>query len=387
MKIVSVERHTSVHGGAEMVAAWILEALKDEHEVMVFGWTEPDFALRNRFYGTSLSPAQVAFEQPKPWVKEALRLAGANLSNTIAFQRFAAFMRLSRAISASSDLPISPLDEFDFGVPGLQYIHYPWLADALGKASPDRRAGRRPWQRISGLSMERVRANGTAANSRFTARILREKVGIEAEVIHPPCPGAFPDRPWDERTDNVVMIGRLVPDKNFDLAVDVVRRVRVEAGDVRLIVIGNSLGVGWRRRAQVRRALESEPWIELREEVDRTELGAVISESRWGIHAMEEEPYGIAVAELVRAGCIPITRRTGGPPEITGEDERLRFDSAEEGAAKLLALMSSETDREQLRGMLRRRAQGLGPDEFVRRIRRWVDSAAGPGGPSAARPG
>jgi glycosyltransferase involved in cell wall biosynthesis len=159
-----------------------------------------------------------------------------------------------------------------------------------------------------------------------------------------------------------------------------VRRVRAEAGDVRLVVIGNWRGVGHSDRVEVGRLLSSEPWIELREEVSRADLGAVVSESRYGIHPFEGEPYGIAVAEMVRAGCIPITRRSGGPPEITGEDERLRFDSAEEGAARLLALMRSEDDRNQIRAQLRRRAPTLAPEAFVRRIRDWVSSAAGAAG-------
>jgi glycosyltransferase involved in cell wall biosynthesis len=290
-------------------------------------------------------------------------------------------MRISRRIAAEHDLAISPLDEFDFGRRGLQYVHFPWLPIAARHspvlAEPRRR---RPWARLADFSVQRVRSNSTVANSRYTARALREQLGIEAEVIYPPCPGDFPPRPWERRSDSVVMIGRLVAHKRFDLAVEVVRRVRAEAGDVRLVVIGNWRGVGHSDRVEVGRLLSSEPWIELREEVSRADLGAVVSESRYGIHPFEGEPYGIAVAEMVRAGCIPITRRSGGPPEITGEDERLRFDSAEEGAARLLALMRSEDDRNQIRAQLRRRAPTLAPEEFVRRIRDWVSSAAGAAG-------
>ena len=80
--------------------------------------------------------------------------------------------------------------------------------------------------------------------------------------------------------------------------------------------------------AHIRRLAAADPaWITLHENLARADLAALLARQRYGIHAMEGEHFGIAVAEMVRAGCIVFVPRTGGPIEIVGADERLRFGS------------------------------------------------------------
>jgi glycosyltransferase involved in cell wall biosynthesis len=48
-----------------------------------------------------------------------------------------------------------------------------------------------------------------------------------------------------------------------------------------------------------------------------------MAESRYGIHGMHEEHFGIVVAEMQRAGCIVFASDSGGPREILDGDPRL----------------------------------------------------------------
>jgi glycosyltransferase involved in cell wall biosynthesis len=45
---------------------------------------------------------------------------------------------------------------------------------------------------------------------------------------------------------------------------------------------------------------------------------------------MADEPFGMAVAELIRAGCIVFAPDTAGPAEIIGTYPALTFGSAAE---------------------------------------------------------
>lgn len=366
LRIVSVARHTTVHGGGELVAAWILEALKQQHDLTVFGYERPDWNQVNHYFGTSLDARQVEYLSPPRWVSPAFRAIGSHHIEAVRFQRFAAFMRLARPIPPRFDLAISPLDEIDFGMPGLQYVHFPWVPTGYG------RGARRPWEMMAGFDLDRVRQNPTAANSRYTAAAVRERIGVDPVVINPPCPGEFDPLPWSERRDEVVMVTRLTRHKRIDMAVDAVRRVREGGAEVGLTVIGNWLGISRADRAAVEPHLRSHGWIRVVESPSRPDLIRILCSARYGLHPMPEEPYGIAVAEMVRAGCIPLTRRSGGPPEITGPDERLRFDSGEEAAAKLEALMRSPAERQRILESLAPRREHLRPERFVREVRDWV---------------
>ena len=48
---------------------------------------------------------------------------------------------------------------------------------------------------------------------------------------------------------------------------------------------------------------------------------------RYGIHGMREEHFGMAPAELARAGAIVWVPRGGGQMEIVGHEPALMFDS------------------------------------------------------------
>ena len=74
----------------------------------------------------------------------------------------------------------------------------------------------------------------------------------------------------------------------------------------------------------------------------RAEMIELIEESRYGIHGMENEHFGMAVAELQRAGCVTFVHNSGGPVEIIGGREEQLYRDEEEAAAKIDAVLSSE---------------------------------------------
>jgi hypothetical protein len=56
---------------------------------------------------------------------------------------------------------------------------------------------------------------------------------------------------------------------------------------------------------------------------------------------MENEHFGMAPAEIQRAGGILFVHNSGGPVEIVGGDQRLLFDTVEEAAGKIVRVLQN----------------------------------------------
>ena len=96
---------------------------------------------------------------------------------------------------------------------------------------------------------------------------------------------------------------------------------------------------------------------------------------RYGIHGMREEHFGMAPAEMVRAGCIVWVPDGGGQVEIVG-DARLTYGSIEEGVAKITRTLGDAEEQTRLRQHLAARAPLFSAERFMQQVRAAVAEAA-----------
>ena len=68
----------------------------------------------------------------------------------------------------------------------------------------------------------------------------------------------------------------------------------------------------------------------------------------YALHAERDEAFGIAIAEYVKAGCLPIIPDEGGPKEIV-DDKSLEFRTVDEAAGTLARLVGDAAFREEHR--------------------------------------
>jgi glycosyltransferase involved in cell wall biosynthesis len=381
VKALVVHPDFATGSGGAQVAAWMLQAVANQGRAALLAWERPDFARVDSFYGTSLEASGVEVVLPPRWLRAAVDVGAAVDGDPWSIQPWAALMRLARRASPGFDAVLSANNEADLGPKALQYIHYPYLHRRLARAG---RLGRlRPWRLLSGFDVERMRRQRTLVNSDWSAGVVRDLYGIEPVTVYPPARGGFPDVPWDERADAFVCVGRIAEEKRFELAVEIVERVRARRPGVRLDIAGfrPPAACGTEYLAKVRRLAAERPWVTLHEDMPGPELARLVAGRRYGLHAMREEHYGIAVAEMVRAGCVVFTPRGGGQVEIT-RDERLAYDTAGEAAAKILAVMDGAAVRDALRAHLAARAHLLSAERFAERI---ADMVRGGGSAGAGR--
>ncbi len=367
-RILFVQPAVKPPGGGEGLAAWLIEALKRDYRLTLLTWQPIDFEDVNRYFGTDLRASE--FELwTMPW---AARLAKLSPTPVVRLKQLYLQMRARRQ-AERFDAVIWAANEADLGPGGIQYVHYP---EALMKAplswyhfsAATVRRYEAITDRLTGFSLERTKRNLTLANSEFTARALREVYGIEALVVYPPAIGKFPEVPWEQRKDGFVCIGRIQPEKSIERMIEILAAVRAAGPQVHLHVVGKGDSPGY--LASIRRLVQANAsWVQLHENVARPELVDLITAHRYGIHAMHNEPFGMAVAELVTGGCVTFVHNSGGQVEIVGNDERLIYSSTEEAVNKIIRALREPDYQANLRSYVASRRNLFGSERFVSRIR------------------
>ena len=327
------------------MALWAIEALKGSYNVTLVTMGDVDFTSLNAYYGTQLSPEDVpVIRAPLP---PPLRNAG----------RFSAlqghlFQRFCQKIASRFDLMISAYSPMDFGVPGVQFVADFSFDDVMRREldGADRGIGRIVYganplrmlylflcSAISPSGPERWRRNLTIANSEWSQRIITQRYGLETRILYPPVLGQFPDAPIGERENGFVCLGRLVSEKRMDVVIEVLDRVRQRGHDVHLHIMGG----GESGYVESLRALSADrDWVFLEGWVGGEEKARMMTRHRFGISGRVNEPFGIAVAELVKGGCIVFVPNGGGQVEIV-DHPSLIFDDEDEAADKICSVLEN----------------------------------------------
>ena len=337
-------------GGANAVAAWALQALREEFSVGLATLVPVDLAAVNRSFGTSLRAADfTTFLAPRRYRRliGAVRAPGALLECQLT-------VRLARNLDRVHrfDVLLSTHNEVDFGRRGIQYVNLP------GAYRPGRESTRRWSHRVPGLhaafraachALGRTRRDGPLRNlfladSEYIARRIREVYGADSIVLYPPVAGPFPCVPWQERRHGVVAVGRIAPSKRWEMAVAIVDMLRGRGHDLTLTLIGHREDP--RYEARLRDLGATRPWLRLLPDLSREELLAEVASHRYGLHTTRDEHFGIAPAEILAAGCLPFVHDSGGPVEIVGAHPDLVFDTVADAAERIgRVLADAELER------------------------------------------
>jgi glycosyltransferase involved in cell wall biosynthesis len=366
-------------GGGNGVAAWIVQALRGRCELTVLTATALDLDAVNRHFGTTLAAEDltaVTVRRPLCW-----RLID-RLPLRLSLLKAMLLTRQARKLAPAFDSVVGAAGETDLGVATVQYVHFPW--SYLPRPPQDLvrpfHVGWLIWLYnwgcvvLTGFSFARMRRNLTLVNSQFTARHFAARHGVESEVLHPPTIGTFPDVAWSDRADAFICIGRISPEKELAKVIAVLAAVRERGRPVTLTIVGVADDPAYLDFIRGLAAAHA-AWVRLCEDLPRAELCRLIAGHRYGIHGMQREHYGMAVAEMVRAGCIVFVPRQGGPAEIVGEEDLLLYDDVPDAVEKILRVTRDAELQAALRRRLALRGRELSTEHFVARIREVCGAA------------
>jgi len=380
-RILFVQPTLSPPGGGNGLAAWMMEALKHEYRMSMLAWRPTDLAAVNQFFGTDLHPADFELHLIEPWIVRLAEMSPTPMN----LLKDHYLSRRCRGIVDAFEAAIGANNEADLGPCGIQYVHFPkflidrpdidlhWWHHVTALAVP---MYHRLSERLTGFSAARMRRNLTLVNSDFTGRRFRAVHGIEAVTLYPPAVGVFRDVPWEERKDGFVCIGRFSGEKRIELMIDIVSAVRQAGPKVHLHVVGSrdwDLEYFEKIRAL---AKANASWVSIHENLPRPELLDLIATHRFGIHGMHEEPFGMAVADLVSAGCITFVPNSGGQVEIVA-DERLVYSSLPEAVDKIVRAIRDPEYQMSLRSHVGTRKSLFRSEKFAARLRSIVEDFLG----------
>jgi glycosyltransferase involved in cell wall biosynthesis len=380
-RVLLVQPSMQPPGGGNGVAAWVLQALVPEHRVTVLSWRPVEIDPINRFFGTALRPGD--FDRlvvPRSWSR-----IPDHLPVPATLIKLALMMRYTRTVSSGYDVLFGVYNETDFGRRGIQYVHYPTYLRP--RPEVDLRwyhhapAGLNLYYRladgIAGFSVDRMKQNLTLVNSNWTGDHVSRSLGIATHTLYPPVADPSPGRPWAERRETFLMIGRLSPEKEHARVMRILARVRQRVPGITLTIIGtwdrHSMRYG-RRVFALARSLGA--WIDFRENASRDEVRGLMASCRYGIHGMREEHFGMAPAELARAGCIVWVPRGGGQIEIVDREPALIYDSEDEAVETIGRTLQDPVEQERLRDVLTG-SERFSTANFVAHVRAIVNEFEG----------
>lgn len=382
--------------GSMAKAVWCVEALKADCEVALITFGRVDLDQLNCYYSTQFRRGEFAVHTvPMP--------LGLHRCARFTALQGAFFQRYVRRVAPEFDLMICAYNPCDFGVPGIQLIgDFTFSQELYLTMHPALRDYRRWWYGDSPLrtiylalcrSVWRPdpagwRRNVTVANSDWTRDHLRREFGMEARTVYPPVAEDFPQVPWEEREDGFVCVGKIVPEKRADAAIRILSGVRERGYNVHLHILGGLDGSPYCKRLK-KLAEANLGWVFLEGMTYGERKKHLLAGHRYGIHACENEAFGIAPAEMAKAGCITFAPNGGGQREILNHP-LLTFSDEEDAVGKIDAVLASDALKVILRQHLAARAREFSAEKFTSSVRavvfefleqKGIISQLGPAGP------
>ena len=403
MKVVVAHHLWSRAGGGELVSAYVAKTLLEAgHEVAVvstFSFSKEKYV---EWFGIDLGDVRVYTLLPG-----MLPLFGI-------YQRLVFYVPLKKAIKREkpnvvfidSELykPILRLKK-RMGFKLLEYIHFPFHALKIVKGSvPEeyreafekyladvvkyfKKYERGLWKyyfRFWLKFYERVArdnpfetADVVITNSKYIAKLIKMLWHGDALVLNPPVRvrdfEPHSKKPFEERDDAVIMIGRVSPEKRIE---DVIDAIALTETKPTLRVVGGltPFTLSYKRFLE-KKAREKGVKVEFYPNVPRKELIKIATSSKIFVHATVGEHFGIAVVEGMAAGCPVIVHNSGGPYEdITDYGHYgLVYNSVEELAEKIDKLMQPKT-WEHYHMLSLKRAKRYSEEEFAKKLLKIIES-------------
>lgn len=352
-------------GGAEAVGLWMIQALMDKYDITLFTVGSINIEKLNSMYGTNISTENIQIHQLVP--NYLTTTCYFLIANSQHFRHFFLHLLLREFKKHCHlyDLSMSGYNAIDMGRKGIQYIHWPRVFEEI-----------KFYHKLSNFSEESLRQNISLVNSEAIFKRVEKAYDIDAKVLFPPVVIPTQYIPWEEKEDSFICSGRIVKAKEPHRAVKILKRVREAGFDIKLHITGGGGGIyGWQYKRMIKKLVaENSSWITLHENRPYEEYATLLSKCKYGIH-YKKEPFGISIAEMVKAGAIPFVRSIGGQVEIVGDrNQELLFNSEDEAVEKIIATLKDENQQKQLIASLEDRKYLFSTEKFISDIQGVVDT-------------
>jgi len=355
----------------------VLEALKGEYELYLITSSPFDLADFNSFYQTNVNSRDVRIKV----IKRPFPIDNKNIFSAIVDFRIS---RYCKRVSGDFDIMFSLYNAMDFGRRGIQYIIDPNFNSGLlstldsGKSKYRRIFHRESLFRsfylrisniLSGFSFEGMKKNLTICDSGWTAKLTEKYYSLKTKTIYPPVQDNITTLPFSGRENGFVCLGRVSSDKRVDRIIEIIKRLRSRGLDLHLHIVGKAFNESQLR--QLKSLVSEEDKIFFEGLVSNQRKNELIGSHKFGIHGKPYDPFGIAIAEMVKSGCIVWVPDGGGQREIVNHDE-LMYKSIDDAVEKIESVLKDEVKQNELLLHLSKQAEKFSIERFKEEIRMTV---------------
>lgn len=164
-------------------------------------------------------------------------------------------------------------------------------------------------------------------NSKFTADAMEEFWDRKAPIIYPPCP-LYLDLPLDDKADCVCMISRISPEKRYDFAIEIAKKL--PNYDFHFIGIVNEKTKVYadylvKKAKQVKN-------VHFHFNCSFKEKLYLLRKSKVLLNCKVNETFGIVFVEAMSSGTIPVSHDSGAPKADGFIPKEHRWNTPEEAA-------------------------------------------------------
>jgi glycosyltransferase involved in cell wall biosynthesis len=358
-------------GGPDVTAMWLIQALCAHYDVTLVTTSQFDLDFFNKFAASELKRDQFHIRQ--------IPLLPAPPSMPMSAIQSSLFQRSARSCAAEFDLCLNAMNLLDLGVHAVHFIaDLDWLAaidpDSQSAPAPAKprsaSALRRLYHSLSASALnpsgrDLLREDVLVSNSEWVASSLRA-MGIESPVIYPPVPWVSREKDWETRRNDFVWIGRIDPSKKLEDAINIVAALRNAGTDCAIHIVGVAADQAYLNSIRTL-AKRMGDWVILEGPIYGEDKIDFLTQFRYAIHTRADEPFGITLVELMKAGCIPFAPNACGSAEILNHPALL-FSSRDQAVAQICELFSNPDLSQSVRSFLKHRAESFATDEFCKSV-------------------
>lgn len=375
-RIAVVHPDIRLNGGGEAVCAHVLEALCDTYDVTLVTWLPPEIDILDALYGTSLGSKRLSVVT----VAERQRYPKSLTSRSVV--RYALAVRYVQDHLDEYDAVVSTWCEIAVDKPAVQYIHVPLFLPGVPYEMLSGEQISRPqqilWRSLRFFarllargSYSEYRKSLSIANSTWTVDLVRRILDVEPDLIWPPIPKPSQwNSPWSERRNGFVAVGRLVPGKRILELIDCIELVREVCPDVTLHIVGSGTG---EYADAVRDRCKATEFAVYEGRLSNEALFNLFARNKYGIHGFPHEHFGIALAQMVMAGCLCFAPAGGGQAELLANRSEILYHDFDDAVPKIINVIQDCQEQEELLVALKPIRAALERHDFQKSFREAVD--------------
>jgi len=362
-----------MYGGAEFVAAVIANTLaQNGYEVELFVNKKIDQDKTEQFLGEKIASSVKIVLKPSLLAPRGMLDLYSRMFRSLAFK-------------SKCNILLDTYSNGFFPWTDVCYFHFPYLNRynyrpkfPYLKMARFRQVWNVPYVFFE-KNFEKYDTKLLLANSRYTAKAIKEFIDTDVEVLYPPVQSTFFLRDsvtLDEksRRNLVVTVSRLGRGKGVE-AIPYIASLTDR--NIHFVMIGlvHDRNVLESLRRTIKN-LDLDDRIEVLTNVSRTDVKKILNNARIYLHTTVGEHFGISIVEGMAMGCLPVVDDSGGVKEYVPEN--FRYENIYDAARKIDKLIHawSSTKAEEMMTSAERFSQMNFSREFMRIFTEYMEKRA-----------